>query len=936
MPKKRNKFSGTKGLMLALLLGTSPVVIAQTDEFSEARQAISTRSYEEAIQLLNNIDVSGEQAVQKYLLLADAYLRSGAGIPAEAAVERARRFGADYAATSVLYAKSLLLQSKYNAALEALRGVTIPQAFLADSFIVSGDASFALRRYENAETDYEQARRLDDTAFEPYLGLSRLELRKDDLEKASELAEEAFKRAPENTMVQFTRGLIAKYRGDLELAEQRFRTSVDLFSGNLMSNLELASLMIGKGDLDTAETYLDTVYSVAPRQPMAIYLSGVISAQKEQYEDADAYLNRSRQIVDNYLPAMYVRGLVSYQLERFDEAARYLKKVYDIRPGNTTTRVALAGSYMKIGQSRAALDILEPMLATEGGKTDVSLWSMAATAAASAGDLELSKEYLNNIATLGEEGSGKLVSNFDARIALATYVEGAPEEALASFSNVVAGKEAELRELGVLGSMQLKNQDYEGAKATVERILQNAPDRALGYNIQGTLQYRLGQFSQAVEAYTDAINRNAEYYAAYRNRALAHYRLQQYREAERDLKRLLEFQPTDNRSKAVLGRTLLALGEAREAVDYFREAIRAYPRSALLSADYAQALSDAGITTKAIEQARFTSILAEEKPEILKRMGMLLLELGQPKAAERPLSRHAAFKFSSGEAHLLHGRSMLQVGLYTGARMSFERAATALEEQPDSDVIKWYIFASLAKGQQFLAAKKMLPELIEEKRPSDVLAGTVGQLLFASGEVIAAEKAYRDVLEKYPADDVIIGLANALKEQDKQNEAVSELRTYVTANPDSRKVRSLLGQYYEETGDDESASHQYEIILNTGLVDAEIAARLAMVYLRRGNRLSSRLAERAYLVLPDDPYILDVYGWVLLQADRDTKKAIDALSKAVRKAPSNALYKYHLGMAYLAQGSRSSARRYLTQAVNLDDSFEGAEEAKRQIQLLEY
>ncbi len=922
--------------MLALLLSTSPVALAQADGFSEVRDAVAARDYERAITLLNGIDAVGEVAVQKYLLLADTYLRSGAGIPAEAAVERARRFGADYAATSVLYAKSLLLQSKYNAALEALRGVTIPQTFLADSFIVSGDASFALRRYENAEADYEQARKLNDAAFEPYLGLSRLELRKDNLAGAATLVEEAFKRAPENTMVQFTRGLIAKYQGNLELAEQRFRESLNLFSGNLMSNLELASLMIGKGDLPAAEEYLDTVYSVAPRQPMAIYLSGVISAQKKQYEDADAYLNRSRQIVDNYLPAMYVRGLVSYQLERFEEAARYLKRVYEIRPGNTTTRVALSGAYMKIGQSRAALDILEPMLATEGGKADVSLWSMAATAAASSGDLELSKQYLNKIAELGGDASGNIVSNFDARIALATYIDGAPEQALASFSNVVAGREAELRELGVLGSMQLKNKDYEGAKATVERILDNAPDRALGYNIQGTLFYTLGKFSDAVKSYTGAIDRNGDYYAAYRNRALAHYRLQQYAEAERDLKRLLDFQPNDSRSKAVLGRTLLALGEAREAVDYFREAIRAYPRSAQLSADYAQALSEAGITTKAIEQARFTSILAEEKPEILKRMGELLLDLGQPKAAERPLSRHAAFNFSSGEAHMLHGRAMLQVGLYTGARMSFERAAKASEDKPDQDVVNWYIFASLAEGQQFSVAKKMLSTLVEEKRPDDVLAGIVGKLLFASGEVVAAEKAYREVLGKYPADDVIIGLASALKEQGKQEEAVSELRTYVTAYPNSRIVRSLLGRYYEEIGDDESAGHQYEIILNTGLVDAEIAARLAMVYLRRGNKLSSRLAERAYLVLPDDPYILDVYGWVLLQADRDTKKAIDALSKAVRKAPSNALYKYHLGMAYLAQGSRSNARRYLTQAINLDDSFVGVEEAKRQVQLLEY
>ncbi len=930
------RYSIVAGIAFASVTLNSYQAVAQNDRFFEIEQAISVGDYDKAIADLNSLNASGDLAVKKYLLLSEIYLKTGAGLPAEAAIERARRFGADYAATSVLYAKALLLQARYSETLEALRGVTIPDEYKTASFIVSGDASFALRRYDNARSDYQQAIALDDTGFEPYLGLSRLELRQGSLQDASDLAEEANKRAPENTMVQFTRGLIAKYQGNIPRAEELFLMSLDLFEGNLMSNLELASIMIGKGENIQAEQYLDTVYAMSPNQPMALYLSGVIAASNEAYEDADVLLNRSRQIVDNFLPAMYVRGLVSYQLGRYLEAIEYLERVYKVRPNNKTTRVALAGAYIKVRKDFLALNIIKPMLETAQGSQDTALWSMAATAAMSAGQLEDGRKYLQKIADLGGEKSGAVLSGFDSKLALATYADGAPERALATFSSAIAGKDAQLRELGVLGSMQLRAKDYDGAEITIKRIVETAPERALGYNMQGTLEYQRKNYTAAASAYTEAINRNAEYFSALRNRALSYFRLDKLNEAERDLKRLLDLQPNDTRSKAVLGKTLLAQDKAREAVDYFREAIRSYPKAAELSADYATAMALAGITTRAIEQARITTILASEKPALLKRMGLLLLELKQAAAAERPLSRHAAFKPDSGDAHLLHARALLHMGLYTGSRISFERASTAKNDKPDRDVLNWYLFASQALGQRFREANKILPTLIASKRPEDVLPGIVGNLLFDSGELIAAEEVFKAILKENPTDDVVIGLAKTLKEQDKQTEATDILRDYVTKQPDSRVVRSLLGQFYEEIGDDERAEQQYEIILRAGVVDAEIAAKLAVVYLRQGNKLSSRLAERAYLILPEDPYILDVYGWVLLQANRDTAKSIEALTKAVRKAPSNALYKYHLGMAYLAQGSRSRARRFLTQAINLDDTFEGASEAKRQIQLLDY
>ncbi|MEX0299111.1 MAG: XrtA/PEP-CTERM system TPR-repeat protein PrsT [Kordiimonas sp.] len=930
-----NFISVTKALCLTTcVLGGVYGVNAQAPELEAARSAIADENYSEAIEQLNDLRLEGAAAVEQYTLLADALLQTGAGISAEAAIERARRLGADYAQTVVPYAKALLIQGKYSAALTALQGATIPTSMQLNAFIVSGDANFAEGFLDSAARDYTSARELDDTDFQAYLGLARLELRNGNLDGAKLLTEQALERAASNTMVHYTLGLISRYLGDADKAEQHFVEAVRLYGANIMANIELASIRINQGRLEEAERHLDTVYARSPNQRMALYLSGVILATKGQFEEAATLLNRARPVTDQYLPAVYVRGMVAYQMGNHPVAREALEKVLATRPANIVARLALASTYTQQDQPISGLRLLAPLLEAE--EVDVNTLMIAATAAVKSGDAEKAEQYYNQAAELKKQGASGGLAGLDTRLALAQYAIGDTEKALATLNTVTAGTAVEIRELGLMGSMQIRTKDYEGAASTITKIIDLNPARALGYNMRGTLQFKLGEYRAAVGSYTEALDRSPQYYAAHRNRGLAYMRLEEYDRAEADLKRLLEAQPDDVLAKAALGKALLSQGEAEEAVDYFREAVRSIPNSAQLSADYSQALADSGNTARAIEQARFTARLASGKPNILKRMGLLLLDMDQARAAERPLSRHVAFKPDSGEAHMLQGRALLRIGLYTGAGISFSRAQMAQSDKADPDVLQWYFFASETLGQKYAEALRRMNNLVFSKRPDDVTPSIVGDLFLASGEPIKAERAYRDALAANQTSKVVIGLSQALVQQGRDEDATAELTRYVAAVPDDRQALEVLGRRLEGLGRFEEAADQYEAILRIGVADAKVAARLAGVYLKLGNSTSIRLAERALLIMPDDPYVLDVHGWVMLQAGRDTMKATKSLSKAVRRSPSNPEYKYHLAMAHLAQGKKSEARRVLRQALNLSQDFEGADEARRQMNLLQY
>lgn len=901
--------------------------------FLDVQRMFDARRFEEAKELLTKLQVQGDLAVEKYMWLSRVQLELGAGIAAEAAIVRARDLKADYAVTAVPYAKALLVQGKYNEALEAMRGVSVPKAMQDQAYIVSGDAHFALRDYAKARRDYLLAIDADDSNFQPYLGLSRLQLNAGDVAAAKKLAEQAAAKDSHNTMVQFTLGLISRYLGETNSAEKYFLEAVSLFPNNVMANIELASIRINQNRIPEAEAYLDVVYSASLNQPMAIFLSAVILATQGDYENAELNLLRVQALTENYLPAIYVRGLVAYQLGKYAIAADTLEKVLSVSPDNKTARMALAGTYAKQQRPRAALNILQPLLAG-AAHDDAAVLTMAASAAMAAGDVDRGKLLYERVAVLQNTDSAQVILGVETKLAMAQFVTGNPEDAVATISSISGGVGIEIRELGVMASMQIRNEDMIGARSTIEKIIEAGPKRALGFNMMGTLAFKEGDFIAAANSYSQALERNPKYFSALRNRGLAYFRSGDYENAEIDLRNLLSRQPNDARSKAILGKTLLTMGQAEEAVPYFKEAVRELPASIELAADYAQALAEAGQTTRAIEQARAAAKQAADKPALLKRMGLLLLELGQPEAAERPLSRYVAFNPASGEAHLMHGRALLSMGLFTGSTNSFQRARQATEHHQDPAIIEWYLFAAAAKALRQKSALEILGALDVTKRPADVPASVVGDILLHSGKPKEAESAYRQAFFVNQSADLAIGLSKALSAQSQDGKAIALLESFVANHPSDRFARSELGARFEGAGRFEDAAKQYEQILRNGVADSIGAAKLASVYLRLNNSDSIRLVERAFLISPDDPYILDVHGWVMLQAGRDVKKAVTSLEKAVRRVPGNASYKYHLGMAYLAENRRRVALKLLKQAVNLDDNFADVEEARRQISLL--
>ncbi len=139
-----------------------------------------------------------------------------------------------------------------------------------------------------------------------------------------------------------------------------------------------------------------------------------------------------------------------------------------------------------------------------------------------------------------------------------------------------------------------------------------------------------------------------------------------------------------------------------------------------------------------------------------------------------------------------------------------------------------------------------------------------------------------------------------------------------------------LAAYLERTGELDSAIEQYRKLL-VDTPDSTLAVNnLAMLLIEYKDDETSRSEARDLaktLQNSNNAAYLDTYGWIEYKFG-ESARAVEVLEKAVAAAPNAAILRYHLGMAYMAQGNEVLAKDNLSQAIASSPEFRGFEQAK--------
>jgi tetratricopeptide (TPR) repeat protein len=385
--------------------------------------------------------------------------------------------------------------------------------------------------------------------------------------------------------------------------------------------------------------------------------------------------------------------------------------------------------------------------------------------------------------------------------------------------------------------------------------------------------------------------------------------------------------PTSIEARSTLGKLLFATGDLESAYQEFSEAFRADPESVQLPLQLADLSIELGRRQEALQYARDAVRKNPANADAAVALVKTLVALRDYSSAEWELKSLLARHPSSADLLVQLGAVNLGRGDSAAARSAFARAL-----QLDRDSLDGLSgMASLdLKERRIADARKRVDEALAAHPQDPEYLLLAARVYAADNDAGRAESTFRRALDLDRANEgAALALSDFLNTQHRRDEAKRVLEQALERRPGSVAMQTSLGMLLEQMGRSADAKALYEKIVGRTSRASTAASRLAALYVEQGGNLdvALSLATTAKQQLPDDPAISDVLGQVYTRKNLPGV-AVRHLQEAVRAAPDNAVYRFHLGTAYLRDGQIKPARGELTRALQIDPTFAQADQAR--------
>jgi len=141
-----------------------------------------------------------------------------------------------------------------------------------------------------------------------------------------------------------------------------------------------------------------------------------------------------------------------------------------------------------------------------------------------------------------------------------------------------------------------------------------------------------------------------------------------------------------------------------------------------------------------------------------------------------------------------------------------------------------------------------------------------------------------------------------------------------------------MGDVYMAKGDLKNAGKYFQAALSENAHDPVAANNLAWVYAQQGDNLDMALslATQAKQIAPEMNNVNDTLAWIQYKKG-NYQVSVSFAEDAVRRAPENASFRYHLGMALMGAGDKDRARSELQKALSLNLKGTDAQEAQKSL-----
>jgi tetratricopeptide (TPR) repeat protein len=411
-------------------------------------------------------------------------------------------------------------------------------------------------------------------------------------------------------------------------------------------------------------------------------------------------------------------------------------------------------------------------------------------------------------------------------------------------------------------------------------------------------------------------------------RAGYRFEKQKFDDAIADLRVVLRKQPANEAAMLLLAQTHVRKNEPLIAKDVYRRLLAADPGS------------DAGLTElvglhiSAMEFPEAEDLLRvrlQAAPDdLVASSGLVdvLLTQGKTAKAEEEARRMAALPNQAGYGDFSIGRVLAQKKDYNAAAVAYRKAVDvrAGDQQAMQGLVE--SLSAAGKTQEAIAALKGLET--SGSADSQVFSGLLlADLYGQERDPVNAEKALETVIQRRPETlEAYLAMAR-LYDKDQ----AAQIRIYergLVALPAQPQLSLLLGAALEASGQiDQAVAVLENAVRANPRFLAGINNLAALLLDHRTDKASIQRAVDLTKSLEgaNNPALLDTVGWAQYRAGA-YGAAVSVLERVVGKDDRPPVYRYHLGMAYLAAGNTVLARQELEKALVAGANYTGIEDAR--------
>jgi len=736
--------------------------------------------------------------------------------------------------------------------------------------------------------------------------------------------------------------------GNLIKAGLEFRNALQINGKFVPALYGLALVAERQGKLDRARGLFGRVLDLDPKHYGASLKYGQFMLVAGQLDKALDLSNTVMALDGTKAEALAFRSAVLYRLDDVAGAISMARKALEADPKNVGATTVLAAERIAKKDFQGAVAYLNRGLKLD--EKNVTLNLMKFRALSSANDTAGAETVLRQLIKFYPKARGfktAMVRFYvrekrldDAEKIVRSIAENAPDDLQANldvvrFLNTFRGEGAAKKHLSVLVGRGGKNvfpyqlalarlQFASGQKDDAKNVLLDVIRTSKTKEATLEAKNRLAEFwladgkpEQAAKLVAEILAVDTQNADALMIRAAMRVTDNKIDEAIVDLRTVLKGQPGSVRALMMLARAHELNGSTELADDRMTGAFQASNFAPSVGLTYARFLVKNGALDRAEDALNKVLSRSPRNIPALRALAQVRISRQNWLGAQEVADILAGLGDDKSVVGQIKGIALQGQEKVSQSIEAFEQAQAATPNalRPMVSLVRAYI-----GNGQLGRAEKFVQAVLKTSEKNLFAKLLLAQLQSLSGKHDLAEATFREVISDNP--DKAAGyttLASYYISQKKNDAAKKIVAMGLDKLPDDVSLGLLRANLFERDRDFGGALAEYEALYkkspNSEIIINNLASMLTEystddASIKRAYEIAKRFRNSPV------PFFKDTLGWILYRMG-NFDEAISLLKATAEQAPDLAVVRYHLGMSYLANKQKSSARKELEKALEL-------------------